>query len=119
MVYKNKNKRFLKDYAYRKYRIEHFAKKYGWKFLTEEKGMIFGNKEVLLRIDAVNLTIETELVHPHKGETKLIRKGEFTMLLVEKIFRNPRVHMPEDIQSTYLKKGRGEETSPHQCEHSL
>lgn len=99
----NKNKRFLEDYEYRKYRIQHFAKKYGWKFLSEEKVMIFGNKEVQLRIDAIKLTIETELIHPHKGETKLVRQGEFTMPLVEKIFRNPRAHMPESINSKYAK----------------
>lgn len=100
----NKNIRFKEDYDYRVYRIKHFGKKYGWRFLSEIDGLIFGNKEVMLRIDPKKLTIETELIHPKKGETKLVREGEFTMNLVEKIFRNPRAHTPEGIDSQYLPK---------------
>lgn len=100
----NKNKRFIEDYDYRLYRIKHFGKKYGWKFLSDINEMIFGNNGVLLRINPKKMTIETEFIHPKLGETKLLREGEFTMNLVEKIFRNPRAHTPEGIDSQYLPK---------------
>lgn len=100
----NKNKRFLEDYDYRIYRIKHLGKKHGWNFLSEEDELIFGNNEAMLRIDAVELTVQTELLHPKKGDTKLFRHGDFSMDLIEKIFRNPRAHMPEKIESQYLPK---------------
>ena len=102
---KNKNKQFIEDYDYRLYRIKHFGKKYGWKILSEIDGMIFGSKEIWLRIDPKKMTVETELIHPKRGETKLIRHGDFTMNLIEKIFCNPRVHTPQEIDSQYVQEG--------------
>lgn len=102
MIIENKNIRFLKDYNYRIYRIKHFGKKYGWRFLSDIDGLIFANNEVTLKIDAIKLTVLTELIHPKKGETKLIRQGNFTHNLIEKIFLNPRAHMPAEIESQYL-----------------
>lgn len=98
----NKNIRFKEDYQYRLYRIKHFGKKYGWKFLSDMDGLIFGNNEAILKIDVVNLVIETDLIHPKKGETKLRRHGDFNQNLIERIFRNPRAHMPPEITSEYL-----------------
>lgn len=98
---KNVNKRFNEEPEYRLHRIKHFAKKYGWLLLSSEDELIFANKEASLRIDIKTLTIYTELTHPKKGETILKRTGSFNQKLIEKIFRNPRVHMPPQIQSEY------------------
>lgn len=98
----NKNKRFKEDYQYRLYRIKHFAKKYGWNFLSETEVLVFNNKEAILTIDPFKLTTQTELKHPIKGETKLLRRGNFTMNIIEAIFRNPRIHTSSQIQSQYL-----------------
>lgn len=100
----NSNKRFQDDHAYRIYRIKYLGKKYGWKFLSEIDVLVFGNDEAILSIDPEKLTIETSLVHPTKGETKLIRSGDFTQNLIERIFRNPRAHMPAKIESKYAPK---------------
>lgn len=104
IIPENKNKRFCEDLEYRIYRIKHLGKKYGWKFLSEIDELVFGNSEAILSIDPIKLTIETQLIHPKKGETKLIRSGDFTQNLIERIFRNPRAHMPAQITSQYLPK---------------
>ena len=98
----NKNQRFKEDYDYRLYRIKHYGKKYGWNFLSETTVLVFNNKEAILTINPKELTIETELKHPVKGETKLLRQGNFTMNMIEAIFRNPRTHTPDQIRSQYL-----------------
>lgn len=100
----NKNKRFCEDLEYRIYRIKHLGKKYGWKLLSDIDGLIFGNNEAILKIDAVNLIVETDLIHPKKGETKIRRQGNFTQNLIERIFRNPRAHMPPEIDSQYVSE---------------
>ena len=95
--------KFTDDYDYRLYRIKHYGKKYGWAIHLETPELIvFTNKECTMTINVKNLTIETELNHPKKGETKLLRKGNFTMKLIEKIFRNPRVHTPDTIKTNYV-----------------
>lgn len=99
----NREKRFQEDCDYRVYRIKHFGKKYSWKFLSDIEEMVFSNTEATLRIDAVKLIIQTELRHPKMGETKLVRRGDFTMNMVEKIFCNPRAHMPSEIKAEHVK----------------
>lgn len=103
---KNNSKKFIEDLEYRIYRIKHFGKKYGWNILMSiDELIIFTNKDlsITISINAKTLMIETELNHPKKGETKLMRKGSFTMKLIEKIFRNPRVHTPNNIKTDYIK----------------
>lgn len=99
----SKEKTFQEHDEYRLYRINHYGKKYGWTIYLETPELIvFTNKECMLTINVRNLTIETELNHPKKGETILLRKGNFTMKLIEKIFRNPRVHTPDNIKTNYV-----------------
>lgn len=107
----NNEKRFKQDIDYRNYRIKHFGKKHGWKLISEtplflEFGIlhIHGTPEVILKINYITFEIETNLNHPKRGITRLIRKGEFSMKLIEKIFRNPRVHMPNKIKGEYVSK---------------
>lgn len=100
----NKNKKFEEDYEYRIYKIKHYGKKHNWSIAMESDNIImFTNAEkIILTINAKNLTIETDLNHPAKGETKLLRKGDFNMKMIEKIFRNPRVHTPNNIKTNYI-----------------
>lgn len=100
----NNSKKFIEDLEYRLYRIKHYGKKHNWSTLMECDNIImFENTEkTILTINAKTMTIETELNHPKKGETKLLRKGDFTMKMMEKIFRNPRVHTPDNIETNYI-----------------
>lgn len=105
-------KKFKTDLEYRIYRIRRFGNKFGWKFISESNNVIeflsvhnwgyITNSTVTMKINYITFEIQTSLNHPKKGNTHLIRKGDFTMDLVEKIFRNPRTHMPETITSKYL-----------------
>lgn len=101
----NIEKKFKYDISYRETRIIHFGNKYDW-FHMEHGNPVhilkFANKEAILTIDVLKLTVHTELIHPKKGETKLIRSGNFTSKLIERIFDNPRAHMPPNIISEYL-----------------
>lgn len=115
----SKARKFKTDIEYRIHRLKLLADKYGWKLLSEHKisapknifefesvhnwGFITDSK-VLMRINYFSLEVETFLNHPSKGETQLRRKGEFSMNLIEKIFRNPRVHMPSQIKGVYVQK---------------
>lgn len=110
----NKSKKFKKDIEYRIHRIKRFGNKYGWALLSDDNnifqfesvhnwGFITSSK-VIMNINYINLEVETILNHPQKGDTQLIRKGEFSMKLIEKIFRNPRVHMPHKIKGEYVVK---------------
>lgn len=101
---KSKEINFQEDIEYRTYRIKHFAQKHGW-LLMRDTGTSFIFKNFTegpeLTIDYNNLEIETSLIHPEWGNTVLIRKGKFTQKIIESIFRNPREHMPEKVQSIY------------------
>lgn len=115
----NKAQKFKLDIEYRIHRLKLFADKYGWKLLSESKisepknvfefesihnwGLITDSK-VFMRINYFSLEVETFLNHPKRGQTQLRRKGEFTMNLIEKIFRNPRAHMPHVIKGQYVSK---------------
>ena len=104
---KHKEDKFKKDMAYRMHRIKHFAKKHDWKLINDtSKKFEFQNKEkTTLIINYFALDIETCLIHPVWGYTKLLRKGKLTMKLVEAIFRNPRQHMPKKVKSEYVNQG--------------
>lgn len=85
-------------------RLKHLGKKYGWKLLCETAdALIFQKMFVVLKISLSEMEIETMLNHPKKGYTLLNRKGAFSMNLIEKIFRNPRVHTPKNIKAEYKK----------------
>lgn len=108
----NKEKRFKLDITYRIFRIKHLGKKHGWKLMNEtEQHLCFylmdANRapKVILTIDYLTFDIETILKHPVKGPTKLIRQGDFTMAMIEKIFTNPRAHTPGKIKTEYLPFG--------------
>lgn len=95
----------MQDFGYRIYRLKHYAKKYGWTISMEANEIITFVSQTLnttITINAKDLIIETELIHPKKGETKLLRKGIFTMKIIEKIFINPRAHTPNTIKSQYV-----------------
>lgn len=92
------------------YRIKHLAQKYGWQLLKETSDtLVFRRTEmgyiepsvVTLRINFIKMEIQTILYHPKKGDTQLNRHGAFSMNLIEKIFRNPRVHTPVNIKTEY------------------
>ena len=96
---KSKEQQFQTDTDYRIYRIKHFAKKYKWT-LTNDDGLIFtfiNQQAAILKIHYWHLNIETALSHPVWGETVVLRKGDFNMKIIESIFRNPREHMPEQV----------------------
>lgn len=100
----NIEKRFKQDIEYRKTRIIHLGTKYHWfplKYNQPDNILSFANKEAILTINIVNLIVQTEIIHPKKGETKLIRSGNFNCKLIERIFDNPRAHMPPSIISEY------------------
>lgn len=100
------NKQFNEDIIYRVARIEHLAKKHGWKLKKKDEASLefkSENPEVEMYVDYVHLTIRTKLIHPKKGKSLLERTGELTQKLIEKIFRNPRAHMPNSIKSTHLQ----------------
>ncbi len=100
---KSKEQLFQTDLEYRTYRIKHLAQKHNWKIANDDgKECQFENAEgAILKINYVDLNIQTALTHPKWGNTVLIREGAFTQKLVESIFRNPREHMPEDIKSKF------------------
>lgn len=111
----NKEEKFKKDLEYRLHRIKKFGKKYRWKLFThsnevlEYVGMFnwetISNCAVILKINFITYEIQTTLTHPRKGKTTLVRKGEFSMNIIESIFRNPRVHMQKKkIKSKYVHK---------------
>lgn len=110
---KNRNKKFKMDIEYRLFRIKHLADKYKWKIFNEENGILeyvgmhnwegMRNCAVILKINYLTFEVETILTHPTKGKTHLLRKGNFTSTLMENIFRNPRTHMPCEIQGQYIK----------------
>jgi len=88
------------------YRIKHLARKYGWKLLSEiDDTLIFQKIFMVLKINfsKTGIEIETWLEHPKKGTTQLSRSGSFSINLIEKIFRNPRIHTPENIKTEYKK----------------
>lgn len=106
----SKEKKFKKDIDYRVYRLKHFASKHGWGIMDEtpqellfEKITLYGSSEIFLVINFINFEVDTVLTHPEKGDTHLKRKGPFTMKLIEAIFVNPRVHMPNDIKGQYVE----------------
>lgn len=106
----NIEKRFREDIQYRIQRLKHFGKKHGWK-LTNETSLLLefdithidGNPKIYLKINYIDFGIETTLNHPKRGITKLNREGKFSMKLIEKVFVNPRVHMPQHIKAEYVK----------------
>lgn len=105
----NPSKKFKEDIEYRIYRIKHFARKHGWKLINETTGILefdilhaYGNPKVIMTINYMAFEIETILNHPKRGITKLIRKGEFSMKIMERIFINPRAHMPDRIKGHYI-----------------
>lgn len=107
----NNENRFKQDIDYRTYRIKHFGKKHGWKIIGEtplflEFGIvhIYGTPKVILKINYITFEIETILNHPKRGVTRLMRQGEFNMKLIEKIFIDPRAHMPDRIKGQYANK---------------
>lgn len=103
---KSKEHLFQTDIEYRTYRLRHFAQKHGWALANDSGNFfLFKNSEgAELSIDYSASNIETHLNHPKWGSTILIRKGDLTMKIIESIFRNPRAHMPEKIQSEYISQ---------------
>lgn len=110
---KNKNKKFKTDVEYRVYRLKRFGNIYGWRLTAEDRetlefesvhnwGFITDSK-VVMKIKYLIPAIETSLHHPKKGNTTLMREGEFSMKLIENVFRNPRTHMPDIIKSQYVQ----------------
>lgn len=107
------NKRFKEDIPYRLQRLKILADKYGWETLCETPKMLvfesFHNwgyvakSSVRMSINYLDLKVETMLNHPKRGFTSLAREGEFTVTLIEKIFRNPRTHTPNHIRSKYVR----------------
>ena len=104
---KSKEHLFKTDKEYRIYRIRHFAQKYDW-VLNGDDGETFrfiSKGYAILKINYLNLNIETSLSHPEWGNTILLRKGDFTQKIIESIFRNPRQHMDtEKVKSEYVNK---------------
>jgi len=85
-----------------KKKIKHLAKKYGWKRILNgghESILVFdrmveGKREELAvypNAKKVNVTVETIIIHPRMGKTKLVRK-DINRIVLEKIFQNPRYH---------------------------
>lgn len=102
---KNNNKQFREDLAYRISRLEHLGKKHGWTLYkkdTTTMEFISPSPPAEMYVDYINLTIKTKLLHPKQGESLLVRSGVLTEKLVETIFRNPRAHMPNGVNSTHL-----------------
>lgn len=103
----NSEKKFKEDIEYRIYRIKHLAKKHGWKLISQHGSDLnfnliwYGNTFTTIKINYISFDIETSLIHPKRGRTNLKRTGNFTMTLIEKIFTNPRMHMPAQINSLY------------------
>ncbi len=55
-------------------------------------GMLrFKKDDIGINVYATKMTVTTEINHPKKGKTQLHRKT-CTMLLLETIFSNPRIH---------------------------
>lgn len=100
---RSKDKAFKMDMEYRIFRIRHLAKKYGWAFKKDDgEKFEFQDKEgSTLHINYFQLNVATALQHPKWGSTVLIRRGNLTQKIVESIFRNPRAHMPDHINSQY------------------
>lgn len=105
----NGEHRFKNDINYRLYRIKHFGVKHGWRLEKEDGEVLefsilhlYGNPKIILKIKYISFEIETQLKHPARGFTKLLRHGKFSMKLIESIFINPRVHMPQRITGTYV-----------------
>lgn len=78
--------------------ITALAKKYGWSLLCyqENIGMISFHKVIKADLARINIyltkmTVATCLKHPKHGKTQMFRKF-VDMKLLEKIFKNPRVH---------------------------
>ena len=70
------------------------AKVYGWEldYNNPEFGELrFSKGSCSLAIWCGKMMVQTVLVHPKLGETKLFRK-RVSMGLLEEIFNNPRVH---------------------------
>lgn len=102
---KNNNKQFREDIAYRISRLEHLGKKHGWHLYKKDNTtmeFLSTNPPVEMSVDYINLKIKTKLLHPKQGESTLERSGELTEKLVETVFRNPRAHMPNGVNSTHL-----------------
>lgn len=101
---KSKEQFFQTDIEYRMYRLRHFSQKHGWA-LANDDGETFkfiSKGYAILKINYLNLNIETSLSHPEWGNTILIRKGDFTQKIIEAIFRNPRAHMDiSKVKSEY------------------
>lgn len=97
--------RFNTDMQYRNYRIQHLAKKHGWKIIFQDGSVFqFKNRDgAMLRINYLNLNTETSLMHPRWGDTVLFRTN-LNQSLIESIFINPRSHMPEEVTSELLSE---------------
>ena len=105
------NKLFKEDLEYRVYCFKHLGKKYSWRLEEETRNtlefetIICEDRQatyINLKVNHKNLSIETTLNHPFKGVTTLLRVGDFSINIIEKIFSNPRTHTPEEIRSEYL-----------------
>lgn len=78
--------------------LKTLAEKYEWKLhcLQNEIGMIsfvkiFNGDKARINIYMTKMTVATCINHPKKGKTQLFRK-KVNLALMEKIFKNPRVH---------------------------
>lgn len=100
---KNNSQKFTEDYQYRIHRIKYLAKKYLWEFIFKNNDtLIFtNNKNVIISVNAKNLSVITDLIHPKQGKTSLKREN-LSLKLIEKIFINPRTHMPKSMTSNYI-----------------
>jgi hypothetical protein len=107
-----KSKSFKEDLEYRIYCLKHLGKKYGWRIIRESGNDIeFENiihdshqaVSVNMKITFEPIEIETQLEHPIKGETTLLRKGDISVKDMEQVFRNPRSHTAERIKTRCVR----------------
>ncbi len=85
---------FPNPYLDRVKKIQAIAKKYGWREIDHQVNtymLSFGNVNDRINVYYSKMTVGTCLDHPKKGKTQLYRK-KVGQLLLEKIFKNPRVH---------------------------
>lgn len=84
--------------------LVNLAEQYDWKLHDIQKNIgmisfvkIIGSDPARINIYTTKMTVATCINHPRKGKTQLFRK-KVSIELMEKIFKNPRVHTHKEYR---------------------
>lgn len=75
--------------------IQNVAKNNGYKQIDHQeniKMVSFSKDNIRINVYYTKMTIATCIKHPKQGRTQLFRRGVWDIKLLDKIFKNPRIH---------------------------